>query len=138
MYLAILILISAFGVVEYQGPMDEEYYLREPRIIAISFAILSIITWVTTLLCGLPLIFILKKCGRLSSFSLLLGATILGAVVLPFEMAMVDVIFKGNVSIWGNALIWMIAIGAAAGCFTAVVFRMVVGIKDRNLSNKFN
>ncbi len=131
-YIAIQILLSVFGWVDYQGPPDEEYYIREPAIIAMNFVFLSIVSCVTALLCGLPLIYILKRCRRLSSLSLILGATILGSVVLPVEMAAAVVLFDGKVSNWGDALTWTIAIGAASGCFTAFVFRIVVGIKDGN------
>jgi len=129
-YLAIVILLRIFGLVDYQGPPDEEFYIREPTIIAINFVFLSIVSCVTTLLCGLPLIHILKRCRRLSSLALILGATILGAVVLPVEMAATVVLFDGKVSNWGDALTWTTAIGAASGFFTAFVFRIVVGMKD--------
>jgi hypothetical protein len=131
-YLAIQILISVFGLVDYRGAPDEEYMIREPALIAISFVFLSIVSCVAVLLCGLPLIYILKKCNQLSSLSLILGATILGAVVLPVEMAATVFLFEGKVSNWGDALSWSIAIGAASGCFTAFVFRIVVGMKDGN------
>ncbi len=129
-YIAIQVLLSVFGLVDYQGPPDEAFYIREPAIIAISFVFLSIVYCVTALLCGLPLIYILKRYRRLSTLSLIIGATILGSVVLPIEMAAAVVLFDGKVSNWGDALTWTIAIGAASGCFTAFVFRIVVGIKD--------
>ncbi len=131
-YIAIQFLLSAFGLLHYQGPPDEEYYMGEPAIIAMSFIFLSIVFCVTALLCGLPLIYILKRYRRLSTLSLILGATILGSVVLPAEMAAAVVLFEGKVSNWGNALTEAIAVGAASGCFMAFVFRMVVGIKDDN------
>jgi len=132
-YIAIHITLSVFNIVDYQVPMDEEYYLREPVILTMNFVLLSIFSSATAILCGLPLIYILKKFRRLSSLTLITGATILGAVALPIEMAIAVVIIEGSVSNWGDALIWTIAIGAAAGCFTALVFRIVVGIKDGNL-----
>jgi len=135
-YLAIQILISVFGLVDYQGPPDEEYIIREPALIAIGFVFLSIVSCVTALLCGLPLIYILKKCNQLSSLSLILGATILGSVVLPVEMAAAVILFEGKVLNWSDALSWSIAIGAASGCFTAFVFQVVVGMKDGNRINQ--
>lgn len=129
-YLAIRILLSVFGLVDYQGPPDEEYYIREPAIIAMNFVFLFMVSCVTALLCGLPLIHILKRYRRLSSVSLILGATILGSAVLPVEMAAAVVLFEGKVSNWGDALTWTAAIGAASGCLTAFVFRIVVGIED--------
>lgn len=131
-YIAIQVLLSVFGLVDYQGPPDEEFNIREPAIIAISFVFLSIVYCVTALLCGLPLIYILKRYRRLSKLSLIIGATILGSVVLPAEMAASVVLFEGKVSNWRNALIWSTAVGAASGFFTAFVFRLVVGIKHDN------
>lgn len=131
-YVTIQILISVLGLVDYQGPLDEEYYIRDPAIIAMSFVFLSIISCVTTFFCGLPLIYILKRYQRLSLSSLILGATMLGSVVLPLEMAAADILFDGKVSNWGEALAWTIAVGGASGCFTAFVFQIVVGIRDDN------
>lgn len=130
-YIGIQILLSVFGLVDYQGAPDEEYYIREPAIIAISFVSLSIVSCVTALLCGLPLIYILKRYRRLSSLSLILGATILGSVAVPAGLAVADVLLGGKVSNWGGALTWAISVGAASGCFTAFVFRVIVGIKER-------
>ena len=131
-YITIQILISVFDLVEYQGPQDEEYYFTDPIIIALSFMFFSIVAYLNTLLCGLPLIYLLKRYRRLSSLSLMLGATILGSVILPIEMAAAVVLFEGNVSNWSNALLWSTTIGAASGCFTAFVFQIVVGVKNAN------
>lgn len=134
-YIAIQILISVFGLVQYQGPPDEEYLIREPTVIAISFVFLSLVSCVIALLCGLPLIYVLKKHRRLSTLSLILGGTILGSVVLPAVMAAAIVLFEGKVLNWTHALTWTIAVGAASGCFTAFVFRIVVGINDSHVEN---
>jgi hypothetical protein len=129
-FLAINLLLEVFGLREYSGPPDEAYYGTDPAMLAINFVILSIVSCLTALSWGLPLIYILKRLRRLSLQSFFLGATILGAIILPIEVAVSVVIFEGTVTDWNNVLAWAFAIGAASGGFTALVFRVVVGVKN--------
>jgi hypothetical protein len=130
--MAINILLSVLGVIEYSGPPDEEYYIRDPAMISMIFVTLSILACTTAIMCGLPLISILKKFRKLSSLALILGATILGSIVLPIELAIATVLFDGVVTKWSGVLIWAFSVGAAAGGVTAFVFLHVVGTSDCN------
>jgi len=131
-YLAINYLIGILGIIEYSGPPDERYTSTDPVVNAISFVILSIVLYVTTLLCGPLLIFVLKRIYRISRSSLILGAMILGAIILPAEVMAAVTLFDGTITNWTTVLVWTLAIGAAASGFTALVFCGVVGLKEQS------
>ena len=134
-YMAISLLLSVAGLIEYSGPPDEQFYITDPAVNAIVFIALTMGACVTALVWGLPLIFVLRKFRQLTSLSLILGAIILGAIVLPIELATAVVLLDGTVVDWSGVLILASAIGAAAGGVTARVFLFVVGTRDRTMTS---
>ena len=125
-YIAMQMALSGLGIVAYDGPADEEFYMWDPAITAISFVALSIVAYTMAIPCGLLLIHVLRKLRRLSTLPLIVGAAFLGSIVLPIAIALSHVLSVARVGSWRYMLTWGFCVGAAAGAFTAIVFCYVV------------